>query len=216
MTKLNPVFQVLSLSDKKNIPACSGISFCVWKVPLCGLFYNNGIPKFSGSLERRRTVCIISITCTSNKFILRCKGLNWKVCWLWEKREGEIFDPTWYFHNTLAIQKNSLTLSAVISMQRRKEQCPQGVLLFVRTEILELSWLHSPAEAGWGCLIWCGNDFIYTASWILHLHLWHINVLSWRVRRCQAGSSVPSSQLFGGFLLISLWFLSCWDVELWH
>lgn len=43
MPKLNPALKVLSLSVKKKgvtPPHCSGISFCAWKVPLCGLFYN--------------------------------------------------------------------------------------------------------------------------------------------------------------------------------
>lgn len=70
----------------------------LWKVPLCGLFYSNEIPNSfqtsSGSLERLRTgqIVFFLITCNTRKYVLRCKGLQSEVYWLWKKREGEV----WY------------------------------------------------------------------------------------------------------------------------
>lgn len=70
---------------------------------------------FLDPLKDEAQIVITLITCSSRKYVFICKGLNLKLCWLWGKREGEIFNTTGYFDDIPVIHKNSFTLSVVIS-----------------------------------------------------------------------------------------------------
>lgn len=119
-------------------PRCSEISFYIWKIPLCGLFYNNRIAKCfqrCGFFQRCSTgqILFFLIMYSPRRYVFRCEDLYSEVCYCigCEKREGEIFDRILYFHNILVTHKKYFILSFKSFPCRGRNSSVQGVLHYL-------------------------------------------------------------------------------------